>query len=253
MTNLKNETIFITGATSGFGEACARKLHGSGAKLILSGRREDRLKKLQKELGSNVHTINFDVRDKNSVFEVIDNLPKKYSNITVLVNNAGLALGLSPAHKASLEEWEVMIDTNNKGLVYMTRAILPGMVERNRGYIINIGSIAGNYPYPGGNVYGATKSFVRQFSLNLRADLLGTNIRITNIEPGLAETEFSVIRFGGNKKKARQVYKGTEPLLAKDIAEAIFWSITRPPHVNINFMEIMPTCQAFGPFPVHRK
>lgn len=250
-----NEIIFITGATSGFGEACARRFAGEGASLVLTGRRGGRLKKLKNELDKKVpvHVIQLDVRDKNQVFDTIENLPENFANVTILVNNAGLALGLEPAYKSSLEQWEIMIETNNNGLVYITKAILPGMLERNRGHIINMGSVAGSYPYPGGNVYGATKAFVRQFSLNLKADLLGTNIRVTNIEPGMAETEFSLVRFGGDKQKADNVYKGVTPLSAEDIAETIYWCITRPEHVNINTIELMPVCQAFSPFAVNRK
>lgn len=252
-SSLKDKVILITGATSGFGEGCVHRFANEGCSLILTGRREKRLDKLNKELKCPVHTLSFDIRDKKSTFNSIESLPREFSEIDVLVNNAGLALGLEPAYEASPEQWEQMIDTNNKGLVYITRAVLPGMVERGRGHVINIGSIAGNYPYPGGNVYGATKAFVKQFSLNLRADLLKNNIRVTNIEPGMAETEFSVVRFGGDEQRARSVYKGTKPLTSEDIAEAVFWAVSQPAHVNINSIELMPTCQAFSGFAVHRK
>jgi len=178
---------------------------------------------------------------------------KPFQEIDVLINNAGLALGLEPAHEADLNQWETMVNTNIKGLMYCTRQILPGMVERGRGHIINIGSVAGSTSYPGGNVYGATKAFVKQFSNNLRSDLLGTPIRITNIEPGLAETEFSVVRFAGDRDRAAEVYKGTQPLAAEDIAEIVYWVTNLPQHVNINCLEVMPVCQAWGPFAIHRQ
>ena len=247
------KTILITGATSGFGEAIARRFSKDGWRLILLGRRADRLDKLAKELGTPCATLNADVRSRKTVFDVIAALPKTIADIDVLVNNAGLALGMEPAHKADLEDWETMVDTNCKGLTYVTRAVLPGMVERGKGHVVNIGSTASNYPYPGGNVYGATKAFVKQFSLNLRADLLGTNVRVTNLEPGLAETEFSLVRFKGDKEKAATVYKGMQPLTGQDVAEACAWCVNLPQHVNVNRMEIMPTAQAFGPFAVHRK
>jgi len=245
------KTILVTGATSGFGEAIARRFAKEGWKLVILGRRKDRLDKLAKEL--NAHALVCDVRRRKEVFEAIASLPTEYAAIDVLVNNAGLALGMEPAHKADLEDWETMLDTNCKGLVQVTRAVLPGMVERGRGHVVNIGSTASNYPYPGGNVYGATKAFVKQFSLNLRADLLGTNVRVTNLEPGLAETEFSLVRFKGDKEKAATVYKGMQPLTGQDVAEACAWCVNLPQHVNVNRMEIMPTAQAFGPFAVHRK
>jgi 3-hydroxy acid dehydrogenase/malonic semialdehyde reductase len=180
-------------------------------------------------------------------------LPKEFQNITVLINNAGLALGLEPAHKCWVDDWEQMVDTNIKGLLYFSHAILQGMVERNHGHIINLGSIAGNYPYPGGNVYAATKAFVRHFSLNLRADLLGTAIKVTNIEPGMSETEFSNVRFKGDNNKADSVYKGMQAITAEDIADTILWCINRPAHININTIEIMPVAQAFSPFSVKRE
>lgn len=249
----KDDVVFVTGATSGFGEACARRFAPDGPKLVLLGRRHERLEKLGTELDCPTHILALDVRGNSTIEKAVDELPDDFKNISVLVNNAGLALGLEPAHKASLEDWEQMIDTNIKGLVYLTRAILPGMVERKRGHILNMGSIAGSYPYPGGNVYGATKAFVKQFSLNLRADINGTNVRVTDIEPGLAETEFSIVRFHGDEKKAKDAYKGVQPLIGKDIAEATYWCATQPEHVNINRIEIMPTAQAFGPLAVHRE
>lgn len=251
--SLKNETILITGATSGFGEACAKLFAGLGAKLILTGRRRERLEKLKQELGENIFIVNQDIRERTSATNLLAHLPEEYKNITVLVNNAGLALGLEPANKCSMDDWEQMVDTNIKGLLYFTHAILEGMVGRNHGHIINLGSIAGNWPYPGGNVYAATKAFVRHFSLNLRADLLGTNIRVTNIEPGMAETEFSNVRFKGDNDKADSVYKGVKPIIAEDIADTILWCINRPAHININTIEIMPVAQAFSPFAVSRE
>jgi 3-hydroxy acid dehydrogenase/malonic semialdehyde reductase len=251
--DLKNETIFITGASSGFGEACVRKLASTDAKIIITARRKDRLEKLRDELESdNIYPLALDVSNKEEVYAKVACLPDEFKNITALINNAGLALGLSAAHECSMDDWETMVKTNINGVLYCTHAILPGMVSRNKGYIINIGSIAGNYFYPGANVYGGTKAFVRQFSHNLRADLLGKNIRVTNIEPGIAETEFSIVRFKDDQEKAKKVYAGTIPLLAEDIAETIYWCLTRPPHVNINSLEIMPTCQAYGALPVFK-
>lgn len=248
---MNQRTILITGATSGFGEAIARRFAKEGWKLIILGRRKDRLDKLAKELKA--HVLVCDVRKRKEVFEAIASLPREYATIDVLVNNAGLALGMEPAHKADLDDWEQMVDTNCKGLMYVTRAVLPGMFERGHGHIVNIGSTASNYPYPGGNAYGGSKAFVKQFSLNLRADLQGTNVRVTNLEPGLAETEFSLVRFKGDKEKAATVYAGMMPLTGQDIAEAVHWCTHLPAHMNVNRMEIMPTAQSFGPFAVHRK
>ena len=246
--------ILITGATSGFGEACTRRFAEEGWRLVLVARRKERLKALQKKLGgeTSVNIVPLDVRNREAVIKELSNLPEKFSDVDVLVNNAGLALGLEPAHKADVSDWDAMVDTNIKGLTYCTRAVLPGMVVRNRGHIVNIGSVAGDWPYPGGNVYGATKAFVKQFSLNLRADLFGTPIRITNIEPGLAETEFSVVRFKGDCEKAAKVYEGTQPITAEDIAEMIYWVATLPAHININRLEVMPTCQTWAPFAIDR-
>jgi len=246
--------ILITGATSGFGEASARRFLKEGWRLILVARRNERLKTLQKTLGgeTSVHIVTLDVRNREAVMSELSNLPENFSDVDVLVNNAGLALGLEPAHKADVSDWDTMVDTNIKGLTYCTRAVLPGMVARNRGHIVNIGSIAGNWPYPGGNVYGATKAFVKQFSLNLRADLFGTPIRITNIEPGLAETEFSVVRFKGDGEKAAKVYQGIQALTAEDIAEMICWVANLPAHININRLEVMPVCQTWAPFAINR-
>jgi len=244
--------VLITGATSGFGAEMARRFARAGHNVIAAGRRKERLDSLAAEFGSFVLPVAMDVSDKASINAALDALPEDWKEIDVLINNAGLALGIEPAHKASLEEWETMIATNCTGLVTMTRAILPGMVARGRGTVINIGSVAGAYPYPGGNVYGATKAFVDQFTLNLRADLVGTGVRATNIAPGLCGgTEFSNVRLKDDAAAAK-VYEGTEPLTAKDIAEAAFWIANLPPHVNINYIEMMPTCQGFSPFNVKR-
>ena len=248
------KTILVTGATAGFGDAFARRFIRDGHRVIATGRRAERLESLRAELGDRVHIAAFDMRDAQAVAGFVAGLPDGWRDIDVLVNNAGLALGLSPAWEASLDEWDQMIDTNIRGLVHMTRAILPGMVARNNGLIINLGSIAGEYPYPGGNVYGGTKAFVRQFSLNLRADLVGLNVRVTDIEPGLVGgSEFSAVRFGGDVEKAAAVYAGTQPLMPEDIAETAAWLVSLPSHVNINTIEMMPTCQASAALAVRRK
>ena len=248
------QTALITGATSGFGRACAEMFAEKGWNLVLSGRRRDRLDDLQKSFTSvAVHTIQCDVRDRAQVEDMVKNLPGSHADIDLLVNNAGLALGLNPAQDADLDDWDTMVDTNIKGLMYMTHALLPKMVSRGKGHIINMGSIAGSWPYPGGNAYGASKAFVEQFSNNLRADLHGTGIRVSNVEPGLAESEFSVVRFHGDRKKADAVYEGTQPLTPKDIAEVVYWLADRPPHVNINRLEVMPVCQSWAPFAIDRK
>jgi NADP-dependent 3-hydroxy acid dehydrogenase YdfG len=247
-------TVLVTGATAGFGEATAERFARDGARLVLAGRRVDRLEALAARLSSlvPVHAVPLDVRDRAAVERALSSLPPDFAQVDVLVNNAGLALGLEPAHRASLDEWEQMIDTNARGLVTVTRQLLPGMVERGRGHVVNLGSVAGSYPYPGGNVYGATKAFVHQFSLNLRADLVGTGVRVTCVEPGMADTEFSLVRLK-DAEKARAVYQGLEPLVAADVADAIHWVVTRPPHVNVNVLELMPEAQAFSPFAVKRR
>jgi len=244
--------VLVTGATAGFGAEMARKFIQQGHKVIATGRRKDRLDALAAELGAALLPVEMDVSSKSSIHTALDGLPKEWRDIDVLINNAGLALGVAPAQEASLEEWETMIDTNCKGLVTMTRAVLPGMVKRGHGLVINLGSVAGAYPYPGGNVYGATKAFVDQFTLNLRADLVGTGVRATNIAPGLCGgTEFSNVRLKDDTAAAK-VYEGTVPLTAKDIAETAYWIATLPPHVNINYIEMMPTCQGFAPFNIKR-
>ncbi len=245
--------ILITGATAGFGQDIARRFAQDGHTLVLIGRRTDRLTALVAELGR-AHAVTLDVRDRDAVLAAIAALPPEFAETDVLVNNAGLALGVAPAHQASLDDWHTMVDTNVKGLMTVTHAVLPGMVARDRGHVINIGSVAGNWPYMGGNVYGATKAFVRQFSLNLRADLAGTRVRVTDIEPGLvAGTEFSEVRFAGDTDRAATVYKGTEPLQAADVTDAVHWVATRPAHVNINTIELMPVCQSFAGLAISRK
>jgi NADP-dependent 3-hydroxy acid dehydrogenase YdfG len=253
MSDLTNKTVLITGATAGFGQAIAKRFSEQGARLILSGRRTDRLDSLAAELGTRCHLMPLDVRDRARLEHEIAALPPAFTEIDILVNNAGLALGLEPAHQANMDDWETMIDTNVKGLMAMTRAVLPGMVARDRGHVINISSTAGTYPYPGGNAYGASKAAVTQFSLNLLTDLVKTKVRVTNIEPGLCGgSEFSEVRFKGDKEAAAKVYAGTTPLTAEDIAEAVIWVTTLPEHVNINRMELMPTCQAPAGLAVHR-
>ncbi|MCG7993376.1 MAG: SDR family oxidoreductase [Candidatus Thiodiazotropha lotti] len=246
--------VLITGASSGFGEACARRFSEAGDDLVLCARRMDRLQALSEELSGQSEVViqTLDVTDPQVVEGFLDALPEASREIDVLVNNAGLALGLQPAHEADLQDWQTMVDTNIKGLMHMTRLILPGMVQRRRGHIINIGSVAGSWPYPGGNAYGATKAFVQQFSRGLKADLVGTPLRVTNIEPGLAETEFSLVRMKGDAQQAADVYQGTQPLTGPDIAEIVYWVTAVPPHVNINALEVMPVCQAWSPFAVDR-
>jgi 3-hydroxy acid dehydrogenase/malonic semialdehyde reductase len=246
-------TAFVTGASNGFGAAIARRFVAEGIRVVALARRQDRLAELATELGDSVLPVRLDVRDQAAVQNAVAGLPAEFSAIDVLVNNAGLAKGLKPAQEADLADWEEMIDTNCKGLVYCTRAILPGMVERGRGHVVNLGSVAGTYPYPGGNVYGATKAFVHQFTLNLRSDLHGTGVRATSVEPGLSgETEFSTVRFSGDQAQADAVYAGMQPLVPADIAEAVYWVVSQPPHVNINTIEMMPVAQSFAPFQVHR-
>lgn len=245
--------VFITGATSGFGQATAHRFAKDGAKIIGTGRRANRLQGLKSELGENFLPLPFDVGKREEAERALAGLPEGFREVDVLVNNAGGAIGLDPAQNADLDDWDAMIDSNIKGLVYCTRLLLPGMVERNRGHVINIGSVAAEFPYPGGNVYGAAKAFVHQFSYGLRSDLLGTNVRVTDIQPGLAGgTEFSQVRFKGDEKRAAAVYEGTQPLTAEDVADAIYWVATRPTHVNINVIQMMPVAQAFAPLAVKR-
>ncbi|WP_446423797.1 SDR family oxidoreductase [Mailhella sp.] len=235
--------ILITGATSGFGLASARLFASRGWKVIGTGRRAERLSALHDELGDAFLPLPLDMRDREAVSDKLGSLPEGWQDVDVLLNNAGGALGLDPAYECSLDDWDTMVDTNIKGLLYATRAVLPGMVERNSGHVVMLGSIAGNYPYGGGNVYCGTKAFVKQFSLSLRADLLGKNVRVSNIEPGLAESEFSVVRFHGDEARAASVYEGTQPITPDDIAETVWWIVNCPAHININRVEIMPVCQ----------
>ena len=246
--------VFITGASAGFGAAMARTFVRNGHQVVLAARRKERLDALAAELGESALPVAMDVTSKDSIEEALSLLPQSWRQIDVLINNAGLALNTLPAHEVPLEDWETMIATNVRGLVTMTHAVLPSMVERGSGLIINLGSVAGHYPYPGGNVYGATKAFVEQFTLNLRADLVGTGVRATNIAPGLCGgTEFSNVRFHGNDAAAAKVYEGTVPLTAEDIAATAYWIATLPPHVNVNLIELMPTCQGFAPFSIKRR
>ncbi len=239
--------ILVTGATAGFGEAIARKFIAHGAQVIGTGRRLERLKALKQELGDHFHPIQLDVTDKVAITHAINTLPEALKKIDVLINNAGLALGIEPAHKADMDDWATMIDTNTKGLVNMTHEVLQNMVKHNQGHIINIGSTAANWPYKGGNVYGATKAFVKQFSLGLRADLQGMKIRVTDIEPGLVGgTEFSNVRFKGDDEKVANIYKDADALTPEDIADTVFWVANLPARVNINTLEMMPVCQSFA-------
>jgi len=242
----------ITGASSGIGESCARRLLSEGWKIVALARRADRLNLLSREFPKQVYPLTFDLLELSKIATIPSLLPEDFREVELLINNAGLALGVSKAQDSSLSDWMTMVQTNISSLLALTHAVLPGMIERNRGHIINLGSIAGTYPYPGGNVYGATKAFVQQFTLNLKADLLGTPIRITNIEPGMVETEFSLVRFLGDQEKADSVYHGMIPLTGEDIAECVSWCAHLPAHVNINTIELMPTHQAFSAFAVNR-
>ena len=250
-----NRTIFITGATSGFGRAAARRFAAAGWTLALTGRRTERLQALHEELAplTSVHTATLDVRDAAAVKAVVESMPEEFHTLHVLLNNAGLALALQPAQAVALEDWHTMIDTNITGLVNVTHALLPSLLATGRGAsIINIGSVAGQWPYPGGHVYGATKAFVQQFSYNLRCDLLGTGVRVTDIAPGMAETEFMLVRTKGDQAASDRLYRGAEPLTAEDIAEQIFYVANLPAHVNINRLEVMPMRQAWSAFAVDR-
>ncbi|ERL56866.1 SDR family NAD(P)-dependent oxidoreductase [Psychrobacter aquaticus] len=246
--------VLITGASAGFGKALAERLVAKGHRVIGCARRIDKLNALAKTLGDNFLPVVMDVSDTASLPQIIADLPDGFNQIDVLVNNAGLALGTEPAHKASLDDWMRMTDTNIKGLMALTHAILPAMVARDSGYIINVGSIAGNWPYYGGNVYGATKAFVKQFSLNLRADLLGTQVRVTNLEPGVvAGTEFSNVRYHGDDDKAAKVYDGFKTMTGEDIGDILLWLIESPAHVNVNRLEVMPVAQTYNGLTVAKR
>jgi 3-hydroxy acid dehydrogenase/malonic semialdehyde reductase len=248
MTSLQNQIILITGASSGIGTACARIFAGAGAKLILAARRLERLQQLadslNKEFSIEIHLLQLDVRDRNAVESAISTLPSAWSDIDILINNAGLSRGLDKLYEASFQDWEDMIDTNVKGLLYVSRYVVPGMVSRDRGHVVNLGSIAGHQTYPGGNVYCATKAAVRAISEGLKQDLLGTRVRVTSVDPGMVETEFSEVRFHGDTERANKVYQGVKPLTADDVADVIFFCVTRSPHVNINEVVLMPVDQA---------
>lgn len=247
------KTILITGATSGFGRAAVERFHGAGWRVIATGRRAERLDALADALGrERLHTAAFDMRDEAAMRAAIDALPDGVRDIDVLVNNAGLALGTAPAQRADLAQWKQMIDTNVTALATMTYLLLPRLIER-KGAILNIGSVAGTYPYTGGNVYGGTKAFVSQFSLDLRCDLHGTGVRVTSLEPGMAETEFTLVRTGGDQTASDTLYKGAEPMTAEDIADTLFWVANLPPHLNVNRIELMPVRQSFAGFQVARE
>jgi 3-hydroxy acid dehydrogenase/malonic semialdehyde reductase len=244
---LAGKTAWVTGVTSGYGQATARALHALGAHVVGTGRRQERLNALGAELGERFEGKCFDVRDDAAVRAALAGAAPD-----ILVNNAGLALGLEPAQRADFSDWDTMIATNCRALALITHEVLPGMVARGSGHIVQIASVAGSWPYPGGNVYGASKAFVIQLTLNLKAELHATGVRVTSIEPGLSDTEFSLVRFKGDAEAAQRPYADTEPLQAEDIADAVAWAVTRPAHVNVNRIEIMPTVQGFGPFTVHR-
>lgn len=253
---MKGKTIFITGATSGIGEGCARKFASMGSNLILNGRNVEKLESLKKELegmGVEVLTLPFDVRDREAMRNAVESLPERWKGIDVLINNAGLVIGVDKEHEGSLDEWDIVIDTNIKALLAMTRMIVPGMVERKCGHIINIGSIAGDAAYPGGSVYCATKAAVKALSDGLRIDLVDTPLRVTNVKPGLVETNFSVVRFRGNKDKADAVYEGIRPLDGNDIAEVVYYAASAPAHIQIAEVLVMPTNQATGTISYRQK
>ena len=244
--------VFITGATAGFGLATAKKFAQHGWRLVLTGRREERLNELKAELSSQceVHCIALDVRDSNAVADAIKTLPSAFSDVSVLVNNAGLALGTDPCYEASLSDWHTMIDTNITGLTNVTHALLPTLMQQVPATVINLSSIAANWPYPGSHVYGASKAFVKQFSYNMRSDLAGKGVRVTSLEPGMAESEFSIVRFKGDKAKADALYKGANAITPEDIADIIYCIAIQPAHLNINSLEVMPNSQAWDNFKV---
>ena len=244
-------TAFITGGTSGIGEAAVRAFVASGWRVVTTGRRAERLSALRDSLGDSVHTLNVDVRDRAAMDAAIAGLPEDFARIDLLINNAGLALGTAPAQQSNLDDWQTMIDTNVSALVAVTRMLLPRLID-TKGAIINLSSVAANYPYAGGNVYAGTKAFVRQFSLGLRADLHGTGVRVTSIEPGMVETEFTVVRTGGDRAASDKLYGGVDPMTGDDIAATLLWVAELPVHLNINTLELMPVNQSFAGFAVAR-
>lgn len=246
------KTAFITGATSGFGKASVQRFVNAGWRVIAAGRRAERLQQLVDEFGADkVHPAPFDIRDLDAMDKALSALPAAFKDIDLLINNAGLALGTAPAQECDLDQWNTMIDTNVRALVALTRKLLPALIER-KGAVINISSVAASYPYPGGNVYGGTKAFVVQFSLGLRSDLHGTGVRVTSVEPGMAETEFTLVRTKGNQEASDKLYKGADPMTGEDIADTLLWIASLPPHLNINRIELMPVNQSFSPFQVYR-
>ena len=246
------KTLLVTGATAGFGAAIVERFVANGWRAVATGRRRERLDALVDRFGADrIHAACFDIRDADATAAAIDAVPAPFRDVDLLVNNAGLALGTAPAQACDLAQWRQMIDTNVTGLVAITHRLLPTLIER-RGAIVNIGSIAGVYPYPGGNVYGATKAFVDQFSLNLRSDLHGTGVRVSVVEPGLAETEFTLVRTGGDRAASDALYAGTQPITAADVAESTWWIANLPPHLNINRLEVMPVSQSLAGLQVHR-
>ncbi len=247
MISIQNQIVLITGASSGIGAACARVFAGAGAKLILAARRLERLQQLVETLhgtSGQIHLLQLDVRDRSAVESAISTLPPSWSNIDILINNAGLSRGLDKLPEGNIQDWEEMIDTNIKGLLYLTRYVTPGMISRDRGHVVNLGSIAGHQTYPGGNVYCGTKAAVQAISEGLKQDLLGTPVRVTSVDPGMVETEFSEVRFHGDTERGKKVYQGVTPLTPDDVADVIFFCVTRPPHVNINEVVLMPVDQA---------
>ena len=256
MPSLQHQIVLVTGASSGIGQACAEEFAKAGARLILAARRIDRLKDLAQRLhadhGTEVYPVELDVRDRPQVEATLGHLPEPWNAVDILVNNAGLSRGMEKLHEGSIQDWEEMIDTNVKGLLYVTRTILPGMVERQRGHVINIGSIAGHQTYPNGNVYCATKAAVRALTEGLKLDLVGTPVRVSSVDPGMVETEFSDVRFHGDRPRAKTVYQGVTPLTGTDIAEIVVFCATRPAHVNLNEIIVMPVAQASATL-VHRQ
>lgn len=246
------KTTLITGATSGFGKASVQRFVDAGWRVIATGRRAERLQKLVDEFGADkVHPAAFDIRDAGAMDKALASLPAAFKDVDLLINNAGLALGTAPAQECDLEQWNTMIDTNVRALVTLTRKLLPTLIKR-KGAVINVSSVAASYPYPGGNVYGGTKAFVVQFSLGLRSDLHGTGVRVTSVEPGMAETEFTLVRTKGNQEASDKLYKGADPMTGEDIADTLLWIASLPPHMNINRIELMPVNQSFSPFQVYR-